>query len=138
MLCSWVRAFGLGQGFNPRCLITPAPKNLTGKALDRTCFAPKGRHISTRVTRRRAESFGGVPAMFVSNTDPELRSLLAACQAADDPRPPMSALAGWLDDRQDPRAALVRLGTRYWEIGHIDIDSQDEAEFDDLEWRLDA
>jgi hypothetical protein len=76
--------------------------------------------------------------MFVSNADPELRSLLAACQAADDPRPPMSALAGWLDDRQDPRAALVRLGTRYWQIGHIDLDSRDDAEFDELYDRLDA
>jgi hypothetical protein len=76
-------------------------------------------------------------AMFVSNTNPELRSLLAACQAADDPRSPMSALAGWLDDRQDPRAALVRLGMRYWQIGHIDLDRWDDADFDDLERQLD-
>jgi hypothetical protein len=74
--------------------------------------------------------------MFVSSTEPELQSLVAACQAADDPRPPMSALAGWLDDRQDPRAALVRLGSRYWEIGHIDLDNQDEAELGDLYDRM--
>jgi hypothetical protein len=58
-------------------------------------------------------------ATFVPDTDPELRSLLAACQTADDVRPPMSALADWLEARGDPRDQLVRLGGRFWELIYL-------------------
>jgi hypothetical protein len=66
--------------------------------------------------------------MLVPDTDPELRSLLAACQAADDAGPPLSALASWLDRQRDPRSPLVRLGVRYLQAGHLD--SQEFAELE--------
>jgi hypothetical protein len=73
--------------------------------------------------------------MFVPDTDPELRSLLTACQAADDASAPMSALAAWLDRRRDPRGPLVRLGLRYWhESQHPE--SQDPIAFGELETRM--
>jgi Leucine Rich repeat len=75
--------------------------------------------------------------MLVCDTDPELRSLLTACQVADDPSGPMSALASWLDNRQDPRGAPVRLGARYWHACHREPEIQDRPEFDDLERRMD-
>jgi hypothetical protein len=73
--------------------------------------------------------------MFVSDTNPELRSLLMACQAADDASPPLSALADWLDCRQDPRGPLLRLGLQYWhETQHPE--SQDPIAFGELETRM--
>jgi hypothetical protein len=75
--------------------------------------------------------------MFVPDTDPELRSLLAACQAADDASAPMSALAAWLDRRRDPRGPLVRLGARYWSATRREPpEDLGPAEFDELETRL--
>jgi hypothetical protein len=58
-------------------------------------------------------------ATFIPDTDPDLRSLLAACQVEDDPRRPMALLADCLDGRGDPRGPLVRLGRRYWEIVYL-------------------
>jgi hypothetical protein len=73
--------------------------------------------------------------MFAPDTDPELRSLLAACQAADDAGPPLSALACWLERRKDPRGSIVRLGVRYWhESQHPE--RQDPIAFGELETRM--
>lgn len=69
--------------------------------------------------------------MFVSDTVPELRSLLTACQAADDAGPPLTALADWLDGRQDPRSSQVRLGIRYLQGRHMDT-----QEFAELEGQM--
>jgi hypothetical protein len=75
--------------------------------------------------------------MFVPDTDPELRSLLTACQAADDAGAPLSALASWLDHRRDPRGPLVQLGARYWSATRRKPpEVLDEAEFDELERRM--
>jgi hypothetical protein len=40
--------------------------------------------------------------------------LLEAVQTADDPVPAVTALAGWLDEREDPRGLVVRLSTECW------------------------
>jgi hypothetical protein len=73
-------------------------------------------------------------ATFVADSDSDLRSLLAACQSADDLIPPMSALGAWLERRHDPRSLLVRMGARYWQYSR---DRNGEgAEFDDLERRM--
>jgi hypothetical protein len=78
---------------------------------------------------------GPVTAVFVPDTDRKLRSLLTACQAADDAGPPLSAVADWLDHERDPRGPLVRLGVRYWhESQHPE--SQDPIEFGKLETRM--
>src|SRR4051794_10891909 len=53
---------------------------------------------------------------FVADTDPDLRSLLAACQSADDPLPPLAALADWLEGRGAPRGPVVRIQGRYWYV----------------------
>jgi hypothetical protein len=53
---------------------------------------------------------------FVPDSEPKLQSLLAACQAADDPIPALSALADWLEARGDPRSQVVRLRTRHWQL----------------------
>jgi hypothetical protein len=52
-------------------------------------------------------------ARFVPDTDPELRSLLAACQAAEDPTPATAALADWLERRGDSRGPLLRLAVAH-------------------------
>jgi hypothetical protein len=78
-----------------------------------------------------------VTIMFVPDTDPELRSLLTACQAADDASAPMTALASWLDRRHDPRGPLVRLGIRFWNATRREPpEDLDPAEFDELETRM--
>jgi uncharacterized protein (TIGR02996 family) len=59
-------------------------------------------------------------ATFVPDSNRTLRALLTACHAAEDARAPLAALADWLDERDDPRGPLVRMGRRYWEIQHID------------------
>jgi hypothetical protein len=75
--------------------------------------------------------------MFVPDTDPELRSLLVACQAADDAGPPLSALAFWLNRRKDPRAPLVQLGIRYWNATRREPrQNLSPVEFDELETRM--
>jgi hypothetical protein len=75
--------------------------------------------------------------MFVADTDRKLRSLLAACHAADDAGPPLSAVASWLDRRKDPRAPLVRLGIRYWNGTRREPpEDLDPAEWDELETRM--
>src|SRR5262245_19195910 len=76
-------------------------------------------------------------AMFIPDTDPELRSRLAACHAADDLSAPLEALAAWLDLRHDPRAAMVRLGMNFWQATHWEPERQSGAEFDELERRMD-
>lgn len=91
------------------------------------------RQVNCVVRRQK----GLVTAVFVSDTNPDLRSLLSACQAADDPGEPLSALASWLDRRQDPRGPLVRLGARFWYATHGEADIQGRPEFDDLERSLD-
>ncbi len=75
--------------------------------------------------------------MFVSDTDLHLRSLLTACQAADDAGPPLAALANWLDSRHDPRGPLVRLGIRFWNATRREPpENLDSDEFHDLETRM--
>src|SRR5262245_31700621 len=86
------------------------------------------------VVRRKK---GRVSVVFVSDTDPHLRSLLTACQAADDASPPLVALADWLDTRHDPRGRLVRLGIRYWNATRREPpENLDPGEFDELETRM--
>jgi hypothetical protein len=63
---------------------------------------------------------GGNAMTFVADTDPELRSLLSACQVADDPLPALAKLAGWLEERGDPRGPVVRIQTRYWYVYYCD------------------
>jgi uncharacterized protein (TIGR02996 family) len=76
---------------------------------------------------------------FVADTDPDLRSLLAACQAADDPLPPLAALADWLDGRGDPRGPVVRVQARYWYVYYTPegFERHYRAEAGDLQRRSD-
>src|SRR5262245_60741680 len=76
---------------------------------------------------------------FVADTDPELRSLLAACQADDDPLPPLAVLADWLEERGDPRAEVVRTQSRYWYVYYTDegYTSEYRAEAGELQRRSD-
>ena len=55
-------------------------------------------------------------ATFVPDTEVDLRSLLAACQVADDPLPQLLALVAWLEQHRDPRSVMVQIGTRLWEL----------------------
>lgn len=73
--------------------------------------------------------------VFVADTHPHLRSLLTACQAADDAGPPLKALADWLDSRHDLRGPLVRLGIRYWHLVQAP-ETQTPAVWDALEPRM--
>jgi hypothetical protein len=53
---------------------------------------------------------------FVADTDAELRALLTACQAADEPLLALAGLADWLDQRGDVRGRAVRVQMRYWYV----------------------
>jgi hypothetical protein len=84
-----------------------------------------------------------VTAVFVPDTDAELRSLLTACQAADDADAPLSALASWLDSRRDPRGPPVRLGIRYWnatrqEPPEVLDDNESDELYNEMEEQGDA
>src|SRR5262245_21668257 len=76
---------------------------------------------------------------FVSDTDPELRSLLAACQAEDDPLPALGVLADWLEERGDPRSEIVRIQSRYWYVYYTDEGYTNDygAEAEELQRRSD-
>jgi hypothetical protein len=76
---------------------------------------------------------------LVADTDPDLRSLLAACQSADDPLPALGALADWLDGRGDPRGQVVRAQARYWYVYYTPegFDRHYRAEAGELQRRSD-
>jgi hypothetical protein len=76
---------------------------------------------------------------LVPDTNAELRSLLADCQAADDPLPALANLAYWLDARGDPRGAVVRTQARYWYVYYCrdGFDQHYAAEAKDLQERSD-
>lgn len=53
---------------------------------------------------------------LVPDDDPTLRSLLASCQAADEPHGPLMGLCDWLTRRGDPRGEVFRLQDEYWRL----------------------
>jgi hypothetical protein len=74
--------------------------------------------------------------MFVPHDDAELRSLLAACQAADDPVGPMEVLARFLDRHRDSRGNMVRLGARYWQFTRVPATRRSDAEIEELQRQM--
>jgi hypothetical protein len=65
--------------------------------------------------------------MLAPDTNPELRALLEGCQAADDPTAASAALTDWLIERDDPRAVLVQIGIRLWQLDRLVPDSQNSS-----------
>src|SRR5438876_8852418 len=106
------RRLGFARKIRRAAGAAPTPRPATG--LPRR--PPEGMMWPYRPRRGRRTT--GM-ATFVPDSDPKLCSLLAPCQLADDVRPPMTDLADWLEARGDPRAPLVRLGARFWEIVHL-------------------
>jgi hypothetical protein len=80
---------------------------------------------------------------FVPDADPELQALLTACQGADDPMPSFAVLSDWLEEHDDPRANLVRLWARYWQLSQKEqwplyeqLLGEEKTEHEQLERRL--